>query len=532
MATFPTGVASFPAYVLGQYLYPKDVNAITAEIAAVEDQLLNGVQFAPKPRAALGAALGATNLPWSAVYLRAGQAPQTVAGAGTPSASTLPAGSYQVGDFYVDTTHNTLYVCTGAGTQNTAAWTTSTTTATQTFTAPVVLSMPDPALSWQGSESGAVQCTVVEIAGVWYWVQNAAYNTSTQQWSVVNQTLPARGARWRSDTATWERLAAPASSTPFASSAWTVVASLDDRGNDTVASLVAAQATITGPMMVGSSATPGVTLDVAGAVRSLNMTSQNPFLRLTAWYTGSGIPGQSTLQPGSYGAGDHYWDGGAANEYVCQQGGTNSTATWLALLPTGAVVPFAGATAPAGWLMCDGHAVSRQTYASLFSVIGTTYGSGDGSTTFNLPDLRSCVVVGAGQGPGLSSYALGSRGGEETHTLTVAEMPAHAHAVSDPGHAHGVSDLGHTHGVSDPGHAHTYYEASNFSPQSGSSTNCAEGVTPATTSTNGTGISIETAATGLSVRANTTGLSMASTGGGGAHNNIQPYCALAMIIKT
>lgn len=68
-----------------------------------------------------------------------------------------------------------------------------------------------------------------------------------------------------------------------------------------------------------------------------------------------------------------------------------------ALLPIGLVFPFAGSTIPANFLECDGSAVSRTTYADLFTVIGTTYGTGDGSTTFNLPDYREVALVGAGQ---------------------------------------------------------------------------------------------------------------------------------------
>lgn len=66
-------------------------------------------------------------------------------------------------------------------------------------------------------------------------------------------------------------------------------------------------------------------------------------------------------------------------------------------VPTGAVFPFAGITAPEGFLFCDGSEVSRTTYSKLLGVIGETYGSGDGSTTFNLPDYRETVLVGAGQ---------------------------------------------------------------------------------------------------------------------------------------
>lgn len=105
---------------------------------------------------------------------------------------------------------------------------------------------------------------------------------------------------------------------------------------------------------------------------------------------------------------------------------------------TGVVFPFAGSTAPAGWLLCDGSAVSRATYATLFGVIGTTYGAGDGSTTFNLPDLRGRVVAGrddmggvaagritdAGNGnPGISGATLGATGGVDRHTITDAQLP-------------------------------------------------------------------------------------------------------------
>lgn len=99
-------------------------------------------------------------------------------------------------------------------------------------------------------------------------------------------------------------------------------------------------------------------------------------------------------------------------------------------VPTGTVLPFAGSVAPAGWALCDGGAVSRTTEAALFAAIGTTYGAGDGSTTFNLPDARGRALVGAGQATGLSNRALGTAGGEEAHVLTVAEMPSHQHTYS------------------------------------------------------------------------------------------------------
>jgi microcystin-dependent protein len=85
---------------------------------------------------------------------------------------------------------------------------------------------------------------------------------------------------------------------------------------------------------------------------------------------------------------------------------------------------------PAGYLLCDGAAVSRTTYSALFTAIGTTYGIGNGSTTFNLPDARSRGLIAAGQGAGLSNRTVGQVLGAETHQLTEAEMPFHNHGYN------------------------------------------------------------------------------------------------------
>lgn len=95
-------------------------------------------------------------------------------------------------------------------------------------------------------------------------------------------------------------------------------------------------------------------------------------------------------------------------------------------LPTGMIVPFGGSAAPAGFLLCDGSAVSRTTFAALFAVIGTQYGVGDGSTTFNLPNLQGKTVYGLDSGDSAFD-ALGKTGGEKEHTLTIPEMPSHDH---------------------------------------------------------------------------------------------------------
>jgi microcystin-dependent protein len=145
--------------------------------------------------------------------------------------------------------------------------------------------------------------------------------------------------------------------------------------------------------------------------------------------------------------------------------------------PTGTLLDFAGTAAPTGFLGCDGAAVSRATYASLFTAIGTTWGVGDGVTTFNLPNFQRRVAVGSG-GSGTATLAntVGSTGGAETHTLTETEMPAHTH--------------GDTIGA---GGAATMPAGAVFD----------------------------------NFVSNT-----ASTGGGGAHNNMQPSAVVLKIIKT
>lgn len=99
--------------------------------------------------------------------------------------------------------------------------------------------------------------------------------------------------------------------------------------------------------------------------------------------------------------------------------------------PTGMITAFAASLPPTGWLICDGSAISRTTYAILFAVIGTEWGVGDGATTFNVPDLRGRLGLGVS-----GSHALASTGGAETVTLSVGQLPSHTHTINDPGHVH------------------------------------------------------------------------------------------------
>jgi microcystin-dependent protein len=151
--------------------------------------------------------------------------------------------------------------------------------------------------------------------------------------------------------------------------------------------------------------------------------------------------------------------------------------------PTGAVTAFAGATAPSGWLLCDGAEISRTTYATLFATIGTAYGAGNGSSTFNVPNMKGRVPVGR-DATQTEFDTLGEAGGAKTHTLTEVEMPSHTHDMNAP---------------------------INTIRWFGTGGNASLG---AGTTVQGVNVNIS------------------ATGGGGAHNNLQPYLTLNHIIKT
>jgi len=112
----------------------------------------------------------------------------------------------------------------------------------------------------------------------------------------------------------------------------------------------------------------------------------------------------------------------------------------MAFAPVGVPFPFSGAVVPVGWLLCDGSAVGRTTYPQLFAALGVAWGTGDGSSTFNLPDFRTKMLVGAGTG-----FPFANSGGAATTTLSTAQMPPHVHGISNDSHSHTITDPGHSH---------------------------------------------------------------------------------------
>jgi len=172
------------------------------------------------------------------------------------------------------------------------------------------------------------------------------------------------------------------------------------------------------------------TLTATSITTSILATTDVSTTTLTATsITTSVIDASSITVTGNVSATEYYGDG------------SNLSGVSTDTIPSGSVFPYAGTSEPSGYLFCYGQAISRSTYSDLFSAIGTTYGSGDFTTTFNLPDIRGRVVAGqddmggtsanrlTGASGGVNGDVLGAAGGDEEHQLTEAELAAHTHGA-------------------------------------------------------------------------------------------------------
>lgn len=196
----------------------------------------------------------------------------------------------------------------------------------------------------------------------------------------------------------------------------------------------------------------------------------------------------------------------------------------------GSIIAFAGSTLPDHYLLCDGAAISRADYADLFDVIGTAYGAGDGSTTFNLPNLAGRVAMGVTTG-----QVLGNSSGEETHLLTTSELPTHSHTIPQHTHANtiGAKTPQLTHSITQPAYTYTKLNAASANGGAGTSVSGYNATTSAAM-TRSTNLSIAdhaaTACTMSGSIADCAALTSGSIGGDGRHNNMMPYIAVNYII--
>lgn len=200
--------------------------------------------------------------------------------------------------------------------------------------------------------------------------------------------------------------------------------------------------------------------------------------------------------------------------------------------PAGIIMPFAGTVAPQGYLLCDGSAVDRTTYATLFGVIGTTFGAGDGSTTFNLPDLGGRVPLGVS-----STHLLGSTGGSETVTLTESELPAHVHVVPQHGHDDtiGATTPEFSHSITQPAFNYAKPNINIISVSAGHGFTAVTGSSPVA-ATRSTNVAVtEHAAADCTMSGsveNKEAFNSNASGGNLAHSNMQPYTVFNYIICT
>jgi microcystin-dependent protein len=332
----------------------------------------------------------------------------------------------------------------------------------------------------------------------WKWSRTASSNATadaTINWaegqapSTVNDSgraMMAAAAKFRDDIS-------GAITTGGSSAAYTVASY---QAFDTLASMNGAMIAFTPHTTSGAT----VTLNVDGL-------GARP-LRLAPGATND-LPAGTLVQGTPYVA--TYYN--AAGEWILQGLAGNPYS-----IPLGGMIEFTGTTAPNGsFVLPFGQAISRTTYASYFAMVGTTYGAGDGSTTFNVIDKRGRVSAGkddmggssanrlTNQPGGLNGDILGAFGGTETHTLTTAQLASHTHVNS-------LTDSGHTHDV----------KYTSVNQGGGGGAGIMQSVSAGGPVT-GTG----------AAASNTTGISInnASVGSDAAHNNVQPTVIVNYLLR-
>lgn len=219
-------------------------------------------------------------------------------------------------------------------------------------------------------------------------------------------------------------------------------------------------------------------------------------------------------------------------------------------LPSGfGPIPWSLPTLPSGWDWADGAVLLAATpYQSLrnaYIAAGFPHGQ-DGSGNQKKPDMRGRTAAGldnmgtTGAAGRLTGATIGAGLGSQTHTLSTAEMPVHAHGVSDPTHAHSVSDSGHAHTASTAtggSHSHTTNAWSNSGgginvSATGAGLTAQSAITSSSHAGHSHGVTVNGALTGIGIFGASTGISVQNAGSGGAHNNVQPTLAVPWIVKT
>jgi microcystin-dependent protein len=201
-------------------------------------------------------------------------------------------------------------------------------------------------------------------------------------------------------------------------------------------------------------------------------------------------------------------------------------------MQVGSIIIYPSESIPDGFLVCDGTAVSRDQYSDLFEVIGTTYGSGDGVSTFNLPNLVNRVGVGQSV-----SYLIGSHGGDEEIQLSTTEIASHSHDL--PQHAHSVSAAMKTpelsHSITQPNFTYQHLNGKAVRGSSGTRTTTMITGTSTQTMSRSTNVGVSnhdaTACTISGGVMDCPAFDTESAGIGDAHENMMPYLAVMYIIR-